>query len=290
MLGESRQASYLPPKPAHNQGCAANAASTALRLLECNPESLLPDGHRARGGGGSSRPSAAKVARQRYEEALKAKLEGPGDLLDFGSEEPVASGGYEADLFGDSRSRETQLSEADRMWPGDVVLARSSPQKAFYRARVVRMYSSRGMSLADVEWLPEEDGGLASDFLGSSSENQRHGLQVGMEVKTIQVESPRPRPAPSTAAQEAAALPDLLDFSPEVAEPPLRSAPRGAPFASTVHAPVLLDFGGADVNETVFAEATRRPANAVPVPLPQSSEERFGFVSDLILEASDAKR
>lgn len=281
MLGESRQASYLPPKPAHNQGCAANAASTALRLLECNPESLLPDA-RARGG---SRPSAAKLARQRYEEALKAaKLDGPGDLLDFGSDEPVASGGYEASrsLFGDPRSQETQ-SEGDRMWPGDVVLARSSPQRAFYRARVVRMYSSRGMSLADVEWLPEEDGGL--DFLTfGSSENQQHGLQVGMEVKAIQAESPRPRPAPSTAAQEAA-LPDLLDFSPEERFAP-RSVSRGAPAAS--FAPVLLDFGG-DVNETAPAEATRGPA-AAPVPLPQSSEERFGFVSDLILEASDAQR
>eukprot|EP00913_Durusdinium_trenchii_P006913 g6503.t1 len=159
-------------------GGRANAA-TALRLLECNPESLLP----SRGPG---RTSAAKLARQRYEEALKANAV-QGDLLDFDTPTTTPKGA--------SAASQTEVEVGDitwpgsspsTLWPGDVVLARYGPHGAFYRARVVRVYSSRGMSLADVEWIRQDD--LANDVLSHAfDESQhRHGLQVGTEVRSIQ--------------------------------------------------------------------------------------------------------
>lgn len=315
MLGESRQASYLPPT-APNPGRAANAASTALRLLECNPESLLaPDASR-RGG----RLSAAKLARQRYEEALKANAV-QGDLLEFDT--PSASKIAE-DAPNDEASTSVRFAPADgylgasvspereiNPWPGDVVLARYSPHDAFYRARVVRVYSSRGLSLADVEWLRQgEDASvLGKDFLGSSLDEvglHRHGLQVGTDLRSLQAESQPSQPSrPSQLeatrrqpeVQEATniVLPDLLDFSPE-------ERPRGTEFphasgglaflqGPSALLPEPLDFAGAGlgINGPVRSDKTTSLEKQAAVK-PVTPEERFGFVSDLILQASDGSR
>lgn len=318
MLGESRQASYLPPT-APNPGRAANAASTALRLLECNPESLLaPDASR-RGG----RLSAAKLARQRYEEALKANAV-QGDLLEFDTpssaskvaEENAGPHDFEASrlapclapadgYLGSLGSAPERTERTVSPWPGDVVLARYSPHDAFYRARVVRVYSSRGLSLADVEWLRqgEDLSGLGRDFLGSSLDEvglHRHGLQVGTDLRSLQAAESQPsqpsRPSQESRrqpeVQEAApniVLPDLLDFSPE-------ERPRGTEFPHTSGGPSALlpealDFAGAGLG--INASPVRSPDGTTSLAKQVAAvkpEERFGFVSDLILQASDGSR
>ncbi|CAJ1330331.1 unnamed protein product [Effrenium voratum] len=184
--------SYLPPSPQDAQGLRASGAATALRLLECNPESLLRTG----------RQSAAKLARQRYEELVKAPQR--GDLLDFETPTCAPKDPGEAESL--------PGSVPGNLWPGDTVLARYGVGGRFFRARVVRVYSSRGSSLADVEWLSLQ-GAPWDESLSPSLDAalHRHGLQVGTDLRSLEGSRPQAFPALSGAPPEA--LPDLLDLS-----------------------------------------------------------------------------
>eukprot|EP00439_Symbiodinium_sp_Y106_P078240 s1163_g17.t1 len=324
----ARQSSYLPPSAASQTMGAARVAgaATALRLLECNPDSLLS---RPLGG----RVSAAKLARMQYQERLEAKAgDGHGDLLDFedgsAGSEPATSSQAPAP----SRSETLPGFVPETLWAGDTVLARYGPNGRFFRARVVRIYSSRGSSLADVEWLRTQDSRSGDEFLGPLQDEllNRNGLQVGTEVRALAASSgsdfapereqdvlratgsqanavlgckarssaaavvPGPTAtAPAKEAPPAAAMPDLLDFSP-LGE----AAPSGADLLAPAGDPSpglpRLDFSGARPVEAQRPPLLSGGYGNVPVQAPttrssQKPQESFDFVSDLFLQVSDAQ-
>mmetsp|Transcript_20138 Transcript_20138/g.41940 ORF Transcript_20138/g.41940 Transcript_20138/m.41940 type:complete len:310 (-) Transcript_20138:75-1004(-) len=299
----ARQSSYLPPSAASQTMGAARVAgaATALRLLECNPDSLLS---RPLGG----RVSAAKLARMQYQERLEAKAgDGHGDLLDFedgsAGSEPATSSQAPAP----SRSETLPGFVPETLWAGDTVLARYGPNGRFFRARVVRIYSSRGSSLADVEWLRTQDSRSGDEFLGPLQDEllNRNGLQVGTEVRALAASSGSARSsaaavvpgptatAPAKEAPPAAAMPDLLDFSP-LGE----AAPSGADLLAPAGDPSpglpRLDFSGARPVEAQRPPLLSGGYGNVPVQAPttrssQKPQESFDFVSDLFLQVSDAQ-
>ncbi|CAE7299796.1 unnamed protein product [Symbiodinium microadriaticum] len=191
-----------------------------------------------------------------YQERLEAKAgDAHGDLLDFedgsAGSEPATSSQASAPY----RNEALPGFVPETLWAGDTVLARYGPNGRFFRARVVRVYSSRGSSLADVEWLRTQDSRSGDEFLGPLQDEllHRNGLQVGTEVRAL-ASSGSARssaaagvPGPTAPAQEgppAAAMPDLLDFSP-LGE----AVPSGADFLAPAGdlTPGLprLDFSGA---------------------------------------------
>ncbi|CAE7612348.1 unnamed protein product [Symbiodinium necroappetens] len=303
-LGESLHAevsSYLPPSAASQTMGAARVAgaATALRLLECNPDSLLS---RPLGG----RVSAAKLARMQYQERLEAKAgDAHGDLLDFedgsAGSEPATSSQASAPY----RNETLPGFVPETLWAGDTVLARYGPNGRFFRARVVRVYSSRGSSLADVEWLRTQDSRSGDEFLGPLQDEllHRNGLQVGTEVRALassgsaRSSAAAGAPGPTAPAQEgppAAAMPDLLDFSP-LGEAVPSGADLLAPAGDLTPGLPRLDFSGARP-----VEAQRPPSligggyGNVPVQAPttessQKPQESFDFVSDLFLQVSDVQ-
>jgi len=215
----TRSRAYAPPSSTDGPRTGADAAAAALGLLECDPASVLWSRGVAGSSAGGHQParhkSAAKLARQRYEEALAGKAAlAPADLLDLSPS-----------------SRSPQGDSPVGLWPGDTVLARFGPGGSFYHARVVRVYSSRGCSLVDVEYIrpPPQAGGDAS---GGETPLHGNGLQVGTDVRRPGAgdrqhweQAPPPAaaapallpelgrsssPAPLTGV--AASLPDLLEF------------------------------------------------------------------------------
>mmetsp|Transcript_67358 Transcript_67358/g.217496 ORF Transcript_67358/g.217496 Transcript_67358/m.217496 type:complete len:376 (-) Transcript_67358:161-1288(-) len=258
--GTMRRPSYSPPTGAHTRPhVGAVGAAAALALLECDPSSVL-----VRPLGGRKGRSAAALARELYTEALETQP--PADLLEFDSPAatssaavadpavtmpPVVAAVASAASPASQGAREpmVQLDTASGLWPGDVVLARYGPRGVFYRARIVRVYSRNGASLADVEWLRppadcREDGeyltGVGADL---DDTRHRHALQVDRDLRSAhggshahgagspETQLPRataaptpflpPPPGPSRPAGSAApasALPDLLDLQGTPAE------------------------------------------------------------------------
>eukprot|EP00931_Biecheleriopsis_adriatica_P096303 TRINITY_DN69961_c0_g1_i1.p1 TRINITY_DN69961_c0_g1~~TRINITY_DN69961_c0_g1_i1.p1 ORF type:complete len:350 (+),score=56.22 TRINITY_DN69961_c0_g1_i1:101-1150(+) len=241
----ARQSTYLPPRAVNQKlGAPRSApAATALDLLSCNPDSLLS---RPLGG----RLSAAKLARQRYEEALGAKASGDqvqGDLLEFDSPKaaPAAPPSSDAALASTAPPPDVPATAGQiggvpgTLWPGDTVMARYGPGGSFFRARVVRVYSNRGCSLVDVEWMrAQEAGPNCFDCLGAGFDESwhRNGLQVGVDVflpagggsapsnaapparALGSCASPAPPPAlvPASVSSSSSLLPDLLDLTPNI--------------------------------------------------------------------------
>ncbi|CAE7041406.1 unnamed protein product [Symbiodinium natans] len=302
----ARQSSYLPPSAASQTMGAARVAgaATALRLLECNPDSLLS---RPLGG----RVSAAKLARMQYQEHLEAKAgHAQGDLLDFEDGSAASEPSTSSQVPTQSRNEMLPGFPPEMLWAGDTVLARYGPNGRFFRARVVRVYSSRGSSLADVEWLRPQDGRSSEEFLGPLQDelHNRNGLQVGTEVRAL-MES-RGASAPSTSActpvapierkpgseEGPAALPDLLDFSPlgEAAPSGDLLSMEGCAVPGDASPLPRLNFSGAGPppmelsRDTLPSSGYGHAQVQAPAASPQEQpKERFDFVSDLFLQASD---
>lgn len=176
-------------------------AAAALDLLECDPSSLVWP---TKGGGGltgQGRPggrrekSAAQLAREQYEAQAQARQawQAPVDLLDLDSpaqaSTSVTSGTQLLDMGQDGGGQRSGAPLGRGLWPGDVVFARYGPNGNFFRAKVVRVYSSRGSSLADVEWLrPQAGCGTTSQFVCSTGLDETlHGvgLQVGVDTQSF---------------------------------------------------------------------------------------------------------
>jgi len=294
----AQRSTYLPPTVNKQVGPPRSAgAATALDLLNSNTDALLTKPL------GGPRLSAAKLARQRYEEALEAKaVTTQGDLLEFDS--PVAANASSELL------EEIATVAADgfpgsmpgTLWPGDTVLARYGPDGSHYRARVVRVYSSRGCSLADVEWLrPVQVLTNSSEFLSLDLDDSLHriGLQVGTDVR-IPKEGAAREFGPQDAARHAAVensqadgLLDLLDL--DLAAPCVEVSPAAVtgqgssatmPVAPALHAGYSLPTS--QPNSALPAKSLVEVSHALP-PAPKSPEERFGFVSDMIFQAADGQ-
>eukprot|EP00406_Dinophysis_acuminata_P072807 CAMPEP_0179254044 /NCGR_PEP_ID=MMETSP0797-20121207/23043_1 /TAXON_ID=47934 /ORGANISM="Dinophysis acuminata, Strain DAEP01" /LENGTH=148 /DNA_ID=CAMNT_0020961925 /DNA_START=87 /DNA_END=529 /DNA_ORIENTATION=+ len=146
-----RANTYVPPSDGHltRPRVGVFEAAAALDLLECDPAKLL-----ALPFGGRRDKSAAKLARERYAEALASKE--PTDLLDFDSPAaaPPAAAGVPAaapgSLLGDAPGD---------VWPGDTVFARPAPGAASAAAAVCP-------DLLDLQITPAEAVGAAPDLLG----------------------------------------------------------------------------------------------------------------------------
>jgi len=165
--------------------------------------------------------SAAALARLQYEEALQSQRQAAAreDLLHLDSpaassaepSEPAllqtaiaAAVGVAAEPWGKA-SLETAPEGGDIaaapgscLWPGDTVLAKYNVKGDFYRARIVRVYSRGGCSLADVEWLrppqAEAVGGNSSGsglYLtlaaegGANNDLRRQGLRVDADIQRL---------------------------------------------------------------------------------------------------------
>lgn len=198
-----RQPSYSPPTGAHvRPRVSSGSAATALALLECDPETVLTGPL-----GGRNRRSAAALAREQYKEALERQA--PADLLEFDSPAALSSAAVPDPMVtmpsvvaaaADAAAPATASSAAPSgpgsaaagLWPGDAVLARYGPRDCFYRARIVRIYSRSGESLADVEWLRPQAGmpedGLHLPSAGSNLDStiHRHGLKVDTDLRSSQ--------------------------------------------------------------------------------------------------------
>lgn len=232
---------------------SSGSAATALALLECDPETVLTGPL-----GGRQRRSAAALAREQYKEALARQA--PADLLEFDSPAALSSAAVPdpavtmplvvaaaadaaAPATASSWAPSGPANAAAGLWPGDTVLARYGPRDCFYRARIVRIYSRSGESLADVEWLrpqagmPEDGLCLPSASSNLDSTLHCHGLKVDTDLRSLHgggsvrvsdgaAELPRasvapllpPPPGqmrattPAGAAGDAGALHDLLDL------------------------------------------------------------------------------
>lgn len=198
-------------------------AASALDLLEYDPKSLLWRGEWANKE--DRRPSAAQLAREQYKELISRKAQESAadltDLLDLDAPSPSAAsspavqGQHSADA--DARAEPSGV-----LWPGDVVFARYGPGGSFFRARVVRVYSSRGRSMADIEWMRPEAGSPGSrEYLwtcGLDETLHRNALEVSADVR---------RHGASTAAQATASVPQPLQLpsSRPVVSAPVRAAP-----------------------------------------------------------------
>lgn len=218
-----RANAYIPPIEGNHTRPRVGAigAAAALDLLECDPASLL-----AKPIGGRRDKSAAKLARERYEEALESK--DSIDLLEFNS--PKASSST-AVGFPVTTANALPGDAPGDLWPGETVLARYNSSSSFYRARVVRVYSSRGISLVDVEWLrPQVADTENREYLNVSNKDpdeslHSNGLQVRTDVRRPTSgdgiallpqgganASAALRPAASAASTAGVAYPDLLDL------------------------------------------------------------------------------
>eukprot|EP00424_Heterocapsa_rotundata_P001367 CAMPEP_0168672296 /NCGR_PEP_ID=MMETSP0503-20121227/22559_1 /TAXON_ID=89963 /ORGANISM="Heterocapsa rotundata, Strain SCCAP K-0483" /LENGTH=260 /DNA_ID=CAMNT_0008716613 /DNA_START=30 /DNA_END=812 /DNA_ORIENTATION=- len=246
----------MPPSP-KDANLGGASAALALEILECDPQDLLS---RPLGG----RRSAAKLARERYEQALRAAMKAPADLLDFDSPPAAASSAapaFDPDPFGadplaasgsaaSSPSR-PQGGAPSGLWPGDTVMARYGRGGSFYRARVIRVYSRDGSTLADVEWVRPQAGARGDrEYLRNGDGHMdetlhRYELQVGTDIRRIPGSSPGsgggcpaaatppmavvpampPPPGRTTPAVGAAAVPDLLDLDDG---PPVEALPADA--------------------------------------------------------------
>lgn len=233
-----RQDGRGPPQPRGVGDADGATAAAALEMLRCDPELLMTTGGLASPGADAEtalpsgvsgrprdRPSAAKLARERYAEALSAKPSAPAEIVDLldlstptacGSSAPedlnpsllmltVPSGesGSSAALPGAAAFASGSGNAATlvdwpslgnavptNLWPGDVLLARYGlGGNAFYRARVVRVYSSRGSTLADIEWLRPQVGSPVDSFYACSAgvdETQNLiGLQVSEDLRGL---------------------------------------------------------------------------------------------------------
>jgi len=176
----------------------SGSAATALALLECDPDKLVLGPL-----GGRNRQSAAARARECYKEALGRQA--PADLLEFDSPAAASSAAVPdlavampavvaaaaaaaAPATASSAVPSENADVAAGLWPGDAVLARYGPRDCFYRARIVRIYSRNGESLADVEWLrPQagtpEDGLYLPTGTNLDSNLHRHGLKVATDLR-----------------------------------------------------------------------------------------------------------
>lgn len=229
-------------------------AAVALDLLECDPSAVLSHPLGGRAGRQRGDKSAARLALERYKEELRRQAQVPADLLQFDSPQAAAPSGFAAAASGAgvrAPAASIALSEVDAcgqqdgLWPGDTVLARYGSGGGFYRARVVRVYSSRGAALADVEWLRPQvtsPAAASEDFLcnvaGGDETLHRQGLQVDVDIHIPSIDSPlgasRARRGAAAAKAAAAAsqasapalaapaVPDLLDleWSPAQAQAP----------------------------------------------------------------------
>mmetsp|Transcript_60176 Transcript_60176/g.166538 ORF Transcript_60176/g.166538 Transcript_60176/m.166538 type:complete len:407 (-) Transcript_60176:162-1382(-) len=286
----ARRPSYSPPTGAHVYPGRAPAgprtsgsAATALALLECDPEKVLAGPLPGRPG-----RSAAALARERYREALKV----PADLLEFDSPPAAASSATAEDSAAPAQpvlaaaapsaapatvsSAIPSGSAPSGLWPGDTVLARYGPRGCFYRARIVRVYSRNGASLADVEWLRPQAGmpedGLYLSGAGIDFDDivHRQGLKVDTDLRSAHssgslrmggatAELPQamapilpPPPgqtragAPTAVGASAGALGDLLDLQgpPNEAADLLSGGPALVPVAAAPAAPAVADLSG----------------------------------------------
>lgn len=328
-------------------------AAAALDLLECDPSSIMWSkgggslGSQARSGG--RQKSAAQLAREQYEAQAQERQarQAPVDLLDLDSPaQAAASSASGVQLLDMGQAGQ---AGGQQTWPGEVVLARYGPHGGFYRARVVRVYSSRGSSLADVEWLRPQAGCIANaQFLSTSGMDEtlhRNGLQVGVDTRSLNAGTADGSRAPALAAVSMPP-PPLSPLAPSAPAsvavlPPSRAA--AAPGGSSAPVADLLDFqgpeagtqdllGGDAVVSTsmpgglggVVFPSTQTTAAAAAWGSPSSSptatgamngtatgqawtglgqwpqqptqmirgrasqQERFGFVSDMISQASDS--
>mmetsp|Transcript_113737 Transcript_113737/g.361444 ORF Transcript_113737/g.361444 Transcript_113737/m.361444 type:complete len:328 (-) Transcript_113737:141-1124(-) len=324
VAGAAAAMTYAPPTapqrlPGNRIGYVNTAA--ALDLLRGDPASLTsfspPPGGRPRG-----QKSAAKVALERYEEALQRQTEGPADLLEFDESSspppfsvrdipeaaaPVggplddllgspAASAASGDLLGGSPSERCNGdlllggiqavpapalpalasvafaaqavpggfvhsggASGTGLWPGETVLARYVANGSWYRARIVRVYSSRGASLADIEWLrPQASSPVTlqthSEFLCNAPGEpppdetlHRHGLQVETDIRRPGSSDHAPlaqrlgAAAARTGAPEASPAASATSFASAVA---VASDSSGGGGGSASGAPIadLLDF------------------------------------------------
>eukprot|EP00927_Polykrikos_kofoidii_P065830 TRINITY_DN61548_c0_g1_i1.p1 TRINITY_DN61548_c0_g1~~TRINITY_DN61548_c0_g1_i1.p1 ORF type:complete len:338 (-),score=32.37 TRINITY_DN61548_c0_g1_i1:282-1295(-) len=203
--GRTTPRAYVPPKEEgrtrmHLQNAQSDgaAAAAALEILHCDPESLIAPSSSIGVGAvpaststvrSGERSSAAKLARERYAEALSAKAPvaptPADDLIDLGT----STAGGSSDLI--TLDKDTPSPEQPSgPWPGDVVLARYGiGGKSFYRARVVRVYSNRGSALVDVEWLRPPDGVLADRYYawwsGADETKNKNGLHIENDLQSL---------------------------------------------------------------------------------------------------------
>lgn len=280
----------MPPQK-HARPCV-NAAA-ALDLLVCDPATLLVP--QWGGIAGRKDKSAAKLAREQYEQLLATKV--PDDLLDLDT--PAASSSAACPFLLSASDAPVTGEALPCLWPGDVVMARYGHNGGFYTARVVRVYSSRGASLVDVEWLRPQAGAPATRIhvcsTGQDETQNCIGLEVGKAVRrasdsqahavppvgiAIPAQRPSavPAPAPSLPARKETGLspllPDLLDLQgPAEAS---RSAPdllgsamdTGIPVAGQLPLAGMQNGAWGNAAPTALMEAPRLPRVSADVVVP----------------------
>mmetsp|Transcript_128937 Transcript_128937/g.248408 ORF Transcript_128937/g.248408 Transcript_128937/m.248408 type:complete len:357 (-) Transcript_128937:39-1109(-) len=216
-------------------------AAAALDLLECDPSSLVwPTKGRP---GGRRDKSAAQLAREQYEAQAQARQvarQAPVDLLDLDSPAHATtsstSGAQLLDMDQGGGGQRSGAPPGRGLWPGDVILARYGPNGSFFRAKVVRVYSSRGSSLADVEWLrPQAGSGTTAQFVCSTGMDETlHGvgLQVGVDTQGLNSAGPSDGVRAPTVAPVSAPPPPLTPLAAAaaaVASKPVATASAALP-------------------------------------------------------------
>lgn len=279
---------YNPSAPM--RASALGEAGASARLA-CSTERGSGDS-----GAASNRRSAARLARERYEEALAAiaaaSTASLGSSCQAGGSGTAASSEpcffvttataakhappTPAAAHTDAHAGATVAVAkpagdilAMGLYPGDTVLAGYGTIASSFYARVVRVYRSRGVDLVDVEWMrpPKGREGQAKEFLGTSVDHSQHrfGLRVGEDVR-------RPLPPPCLAACPAIT-------TPAAATPPLDALlPPALPLAGqALSAPAAGADEAAGVARGATQTQTVAAAHPPAVVLPQA-----GALDDLL--------
>lgn len=251
-------------------------------MLGCNPKSLLRAGQGDwQPQEGERRESAAKLARDQYAEAISGKAwqtTVQSDLLDLDAPSPSYSS------TSASRSVTERADNPGGLWPGDSVFARYGPGGEFYHARVVRVYSSRGLSLADIEWLRPQAGSRSdTHFLcsrGFDDTMHRNGLQVGSDVCR------QSTPPSAASAGQSASLQAMVPPLPQSSVPlPVLPAPHRLAPPTTV-----AGSSGGDLLDLLDLQSPSEDLLASNAPL-ESSTTAIGqgmpFIQPLSPQASN---
>jgi len=262
--------SYAPPTAVSPPGPRVGEvrAAMALDLLECDPAAVLsrPLGRRR------GEKSAAQLARERYEEELRqAHVKAPDDLMNFDGPQAAASSAASAPAVRAPPIPAAPLtadavSQQSGLWPGDIVMARYGPGGCFYRARVVRVYSSRGAAIVDVEWLrPQATSpvSIAGEFLCNAGGGvppdeslYRQGLQVDVDLNLSSVESP----SHASRRGNASMASTPASFTPALSTPASNQAVASTPASAGPLADLLdLDFPTLDAQAPVSSAAAAQP-------------------------------